>query len=64
MILTQKIIDENHLKQHPKIYSKNGIYYGETIYGSFVNLAEYGMAQQKNAMSEKELIKFNYKLIK
>jgi len=35
--------------------------YEITPYGSYVDINEYGMAQQKNAMSYKELIKYGYK---
>lgn len=35
--------------------------YERTKYGSYVNIDQYGMAQQKNAMSYKELIKYGYK---
>ncbi len=35
--------------------------YEITPYGSYVDINEYGMAQQKNAMSHKELIKYGYK---
>jgi len=35
--------------------------YELTRYGSYVNIAEYGMVQQKNAMSYRELLKYNYK---
>lgn len=48
----------------PKQYKKGNTIYIETVYGSFVNKDEYGMAQQKNAMSEKELKKYGYKLVK
>ena len=46
--------------------SKHGTTIYETIYeltryGSYVNVKEYGMVQQKNAMSYKELIKYGYK---
>jgi len=53
-----------NIKPNGKKYTKDPYEYVETIYGSFVNSAEYGMAQQKNAMSEKELIKYGYKLSK
>lgn len=45
-----------------KIYkNRNGsVTYEETPYGSFVNTAEYGMVQQKNARSEKDLKKYGY----
>lgn len=35
--------------------------YEITKYGSYVNVKEYGMVQEKNAMSYKELIKYGYK---
>lgn len=35
--------------------------YEITKYGSYVNIKEYGMVQEKNAMSYKELIKYGYK---
>jgi hypothetical protein len=42
---------------------KGNAIYVETIYGSFIDLSDDGHAQQKNAMSEKELIKYKYKKI-
>lgn len=47
-----------------KIYVKGKNKFEETKYGSFVDTSLYGMAQEKNAMSEKELIKAGYKLKK
>ncbi len=35
--------------------------YERTKYQSYVNIDEYGMVQQKNAMSYKELVKYGYK---
>lgn len=35
--------------------------YEITKYGSYVNVKECGMVQQKNAMSYKELVKYGYK---
>lgn len=35
--------------------------YERTKYGSYVDISEYGMCQQKNAMSLKELKKYGYK---
>jgi predicted RNA-binding protein with RPS1 domain len=35
--------------------------YEITKYGSYVNVKEYGMVQEKNAMSYKELVKYGYK---
>ena len=67
MKLTQEEITINGLKKNPIIYrkiSKHGTtIYAETIYGSFVDLKEDGMCQQKNAMSRKELIKYGYKRV-
>lgn len=34
--------------------------YERTKYDSYVNIAEYGMVQQKNAMSYEELVKYGY----
>ena len=34
--------------------------YERTKYGSYVNINECGMVQQKNAMSYKELVKYGY----
>lgn len=63
--LSQKEINANNLKQNPDIYIKNSSsgkrVWAETVHGSFVDLSEYGMTQQKNAMSSKELIKYGYK---
>jgi len=47
-----------------KRYKKRNVIYVETKYGDFIDESEYGMTQQKNAMSEKELIKYGFKLIK
>jgi len=33
----------------------------QTQYGSYVDIKLYGMAQQKNAMSYRELVKYGYK---
>jgi len=35
--------------------------YERTKHGSYVDIDEYGMVQQKNAMSYKELVKYGYK---
>ena len=35
--------------------------YELTRYGSYVNVKDYGMVQEKNAMSYKELIRYGYK---
>lgn len=58
--LTEQEIEENNLKPNPIIYTKGKTLYAETIYGSFVDVDEYGMVQQKNALSEKELKKYEY----
>jgi hypothetical protein len=61
MKLSRKIIEENKLKTNPLIYKIKNTIYAETIYGSFVDINESGMHQQKNALSKKELIKIGYK---
>ena len=52
----------DNIKPNGKKYTKGQYEYTETIYGSFVNSTEYGSTQQKNALSERELIKYGYKL--
>ena len=37
--------------------------YERSKYGSYINIEEYGIVQQKNAMSLKELISANFKPI-
>lgn len=54
----------DNIKLNGKKYVKGPYEYIETIYGSFVNSTEYGSAQQKNSLSEIELIKYGYKLSK
>jgi len=45
-------------------YKKGSTVYTKTKYGSYVNENDYGMVQQKNACSEKELIRAGYKKMK
>lgn len=52
------------IKEDGECWKKGNTTYVETIYGSFVDKDEYGMVQQKNAMSRKELIKYGYIRIK
>lgn len=48
-------------KKGGKVYeNKHGTVYVETIYGSFVDIKEDGMSQQKNAMSSRELKRAGY----
>ena len=54
----------SNIKKNGKKYAKGPYEYVETIYGSFVDSTEYGIAQQKNAMSERELIEYGYKRVK
>ena len=54
----------SNLKKNGKVYKKGTNIQRETIWGSFVHDGQYGMAQAKNAMSEKELLKYGYKRIK
>jgi hypothetical protein len=48
-------------KNTPSLMIKGRTIYSKTKYGSYVNTAEYGMAQQKNAMSYEELVRAGYK---
>ena len=46
------------VKHNGKVYVT---IYEQTQYGSYVNVAEYGLVQQKNASSHKDLVKYGYK---
>lgn len=51
----------NSTKKLPKVMvNKAGSKLVKTPYGSYVNPDEDGMAQQKNAISYREAIKFGY----
>ena len=58
---TKKILYGNLPKRMIKLTKSGTNIYEITKYGSYVNVAEYGMVQQKNAMSYEELIKYGYK---
>lgn len=45
----------------PKKYRKGKIVYKRTKHSSYVNPNDPFMVQEKNAMSERELIKYGYK---